>query len=388
MPRDEKVRRANVLLRTRPRDVEESLLQLINDDDQVVAAAAIDVARQQKITNLADDIEHVLAHRDVRDWYVFEAASWTLAEFRMPAERRRELWLEPLPAAELAATLRHLPLFKAVSVDELFRIAGAAKQVRHEPGTVLLQEGSVPSAIHLLLDGQVVCSKRAGVAETLTPPAAIGFAEALQGTPAFETMRTSGVAVTLVLTVEELRTLLADNGDFVTGLFATLAGRMEAPDIPVHSLPDAADLEVLAATGLSPIEKVLALQRIPLFARVSAEEMVHLANIANTVTMKVGEPLFPESAPPALWLILSGEVSLESSAGEPPATARGGDVIGSVFTMAGEPLGRSADVVRSGVALRLDQEDLFDALGERPDLLRQVFEAMFKLGKAVHAVPA
>ena len=61
---------------------------------------------QQQMWSLADDIEHVLAHRDVRDWYVFEAASWALAEQRMPAERRRELWLEPLPAAELAGRLR------------------------------------------------------------------------------------------------------------------------------------------------------------------------------------------------------------------------------------------------------------------------------------------
>ena len=37
MPREEKVRRANVILRTRPRDVEETLVQLINDDDQVIA---------------------------------------------------------------------------------------------------------------------------------------------------------------------------------------------------------------------------------------------------------------------------------------------------------------------------------------------------------------
>ena len=93
----------------------------INDEDQVVAATAIDAARQQKIWSLADDIEHVLAHRDVRDWYVFEAASWALAEHRMPAERRRQLWLEPLPAAELAGRLRRLPLFASVTVDELFR---------------------------------------------------------------------------------------------------------------------------------------------------------------------------------------------------------------------------------------------------------------------------
>src|SRR5690349_17979327 len=160
LPIDEKVRRGNVLQKTRPRDVEETLLQLINDDDQVVAAAAIDVARQEKVWALADDIEHVLAHRDPRDWYVFEAASWALAEKRMPAERRRELWHEPLPAAELASRLRELPLFASVSVDELFRIASASRQVRHDAGTVLLQEGAVPGTTHFLLDGHVVASGR------------------------------------------------------------------------------------------------------------------------------------------------------------------------------------------------------------------------------------
>ncbi len=51
MPREERVRRGNVILKTRPRDVEETLLQLINDDDPVTAAAAIDVVRD------AEDVE-------------------------------------------------------------------------------------------------------------------------------------------------------------------------------------------------------------------------------------------------------------------------------------------------------------------------------------------
>jgi len=383
MPREEKVRRANVILRTRPRDVEETLLQLINDDDPVVAASAIDAARQQKVWSLADDIEHVLAHRDVRDWYVFEAASWALAEHRMPTERRRELWLEPLPAAELADRLRHLPLFASVSVDELFRIAGAARQGRLEPGTVLVQEGSVPGSIHLLLDGAVMCTGRGSAPHTVTAPAAIGFAEVLQGNPSAEAIRTSDVAITLALSAEELRTLMADNADLVTGLFATLSDAMARAALPVHNASAAAELEQLAAGGLSPIEKVLALQRVPLFRRVSADEMRQLADIASVVEMKPGETLFPESASPALWLILSGELRLENSAGEPPAVARGGDVVGSTHTMAGLSLGRSAEVVRSGVALRIDHDDLFDVLGERPELLRQMFASMFRMRETV-----
>ena len=383
MPREEKVRRANVILRTRPRDVEETLLQLINDEDPVVAATAIDMARQQKVWNLAGDIEHVLAHRDVRDWYVFEAASWALAEYRMPAERRRELWLEALPAAALADRLRYLPLFASVTVDEMFRIASASRQGRLETGTVLLQEGSVPASTYLLIDGTVTSLRRNEAPELISAPAAIGFAEMLQGLPSTETCRTSDLVVALALTGEELQTLLADNADLVTGLFATLAERQPASEAPVYSTGAAQDLEQIAAGGLSPIDRVLALQRVPLFSRVSADEMRHVADISSPKEMKAGDTLFPESAPPALWLILSGEVTLESSDGAPPIVAQGGDVIGSVNTMAGRSLGRSAEVARGGVALRIDHEDLFDVLGERPELLRQMFASVFRLMEPV-----
>ena len=95
--------------------------------------------------------------------------------------------------------------------------------------------------------------------------------------------------------------------------------------------------------------------------------------------MTAGSVLFPESAPPALWLLLTGEVvarELErATAGRPPAAATS---IGSADTMAGRSLGRSAKVVPDGIALKIDREDLFDVLGERPDLLRQMFAGMFK----------
>ena len=35
-------------------------------------------------------------------------------------------------------------------------------------------------------------------------------------------------------------------------------------------------------------------------------------------------------------------------------------------------------VIEPGIALRIDRDDLFDVLGERPELLRQMFAAMFR----------
>ena len=377
LPIEEKVRRANVLLKTRPRDAEETLLQLINDDDQVVAAAAIDYARQEKVWSLAPDIEHVLAHRDVRDWYVFEAASWALAEQRMPAERRRELWLEPLPAAELAGRLQQMPLFASVTVDELFRMASAARQVRHESGALLAQEGAAPEHVHMLVDGIVSASAQGVAPRSIDAPAAIGFAETLQGAVMHDTVRASGPAVTLALSSEELRTLLSENTELVRGLFSALASDLgEVACDVVQASGTAADFERLAREGVAPVEKLLALERVPMFARLSVEEARHLADISRTFALTPGAKLFEESTPPAVWVILSGEVSLETKDGD-GLVARSGDVIGSMCTMAGHSLGRSAAVVRAGTALRITREDLFDLLSDRPMLLRELFSGMF-----------
>jgi AAA family ATP:ADP antiporter len=388
LPIEERTRRGNVLLKTRPRDVEDTLLHLINDDDQVVAAVAIDVVRQHQMWTLGDDIEHVLAHRDVHDWYVFEAASWALAERRMPADRRRELWLEPLPAAEIASRLRRLPLFASVTVDELFRLASTSRQVRHQPGTVLLQEGVVPDTIHVLLDGRTVASGP-DAPQTIVTPATLGFVHALQGVPVRSTIRTIDTAVTLALSVDEFRTLLADNTDLVRGLFATLAERADSTAVGnLQSTGAAADFAAFARESLLPVEKILALQRVPVFGRIAADEMGALAKIVRTVTMTAGTPLFAESAPVALWVILSGEVSLDAPAGGNHAVAKGGDIIGSLSMLSGQPLGQNADVLAGGIALKLDRDELFDLLGERPELLRQLFEGMFRVRTESASEPA
>src|SRR5690606_23278915 len=131
---------------------------------------AIHFVEERELWKLADDLEHVLQHRDVHDWYVFEAASWALAARRMPAERRRALWLEPLPAVELADRLRHIKLFDFASVVELFRIAGLGRQVRHEAGRTLYERGDAPAALQFLLDGRLTATAADGGTQTLEAP--------------------------------------------------------------------------------------------------------------------------------------------------------------------------------------------------------------------------
>ena len=378
LPLEEKVRRGNVILKTRPRDVEETLLELINDDDQVVASAAIDLVGENELWNLTADVEHVLAHRDPKDWYVFESASWTLAKRTLSPERRRQRWIEPLPAASLVDRMRRLPLFASVGVDELFRIAGAGHQVRHDAGATLLREGAVPESLYLLLDGHVTTASRRTGAREIDPPAALGFEEALDGTLMAETVKTTGPAVSLALSTDQLRTLLSDNTDLVRGLFRTLAERRDARpgfmvtsgDAPLEQLPD----------ELSGVHKVLALRRIPIFRLVSGTEILYLASIARQIALEDGEVLADETGQFGLGVVLSGRLALTTTGRpEPVAQAGPGDAVGVYETLAGLESVEHLQllVTESGSALQIDRDELFDLLGQRPDLLQQMFAGIF-----------
>ena len=368
-----------MLLKTRVRDVEETLLSLINDEDQVVAAAAIDLVEERGLWTLASDLEQLFAYRNASDRYVFEAASWTLAAHRMPDSRRRSLWLEPLPVVELAEALRKIPLFSSVSVDELFRVAALGRQVRLEEGHVLYHEGAVPTEVQFLLDGGASArSSRGGESREVLPPAPLGLEPLLEGSVMPETIRTLRTSVCLAISAEELRALVSDNSDLVRDLFRMLVtGDGVAARTVLEGLGGVDDGS-LAPSKLTPIERTLVLETIPLFHGITAEEMLNLASIAQEAPLTEGASPIQETDPPALLLLIAGRLSLQPTNGAAALVAGGGDVVGLYETLSGVPLGRSGVVLAGGRALRIDGEELFDLLGQRPALLQQLFAALFR----------
>jgi ATP:ADP antiporter, AAA family len=378
LPMEEKVKKGNALLKTRIRDAEDSLAQLIHDEDQVVAAAAVQLVEQRGIWTLADDLEYALEHRDVKDWYVFEAASWALAAKNMTPEQRAARWLEPLPAVEIADRLRKLPVFRLTSVDELFRIAGTGRQVRRESGRVLYEAGQRAPDLEFLLDGAVTRAEPGSAAQTVNAPAALGFEEVFENVPQRATMKASGIAICLSLLNEQFLSLLSENTDLAQGIFQQLL-EMHGTTAPQRVLsgvvrpPQATRFK----DGLEPIEKVLLLEEMPVFSRATSEQLALLAGITQEVKLSENELLFREGDAPAIYILLDGELSLEPVAGGEPLFAKAGDCIGVYETLGGaESTGWKAHVVRGGVALRVEREALFDLLADHIDLLQGLFSAL------------
>ncbi len=385
-PMEEKVKRAHLILKTRPGGLEETVAQLVHDPDSVLAAAAIHFVEQRQLWSLCRDLEHSLAHRPAADWYVFEAASWALAAHSLP-EERRDLWIDPLPAVELADRLRSMPLFDFVSVDELFRIAGAGRQVRHEGGRELYHEGARAAEVQFLLDGSVRLSAQDDASYDLGAPAVLAFENMLEGSPLRLTIRAVDRTICLTVRDDEFLTMMSDNILLAQGLFRMLldtpkarhwrtvyAPLLKPEPVSPQSLP------------LPPLEKVLLLRQNPLLERATVNQLLDLATITREVALARGSVLFNENDPPALYYVLNGEVRLDAD-GTDSVVASSGSTIGMSETLAGVPLGRRAIVTREGHALRLGHEELFEVLADHIDLLQGLFSGLLQAQKAKTEVP-
>ena len=384
-PPDERARQANALMRTHVRDLEDSLTQLIHDDDPIVSAASILLVDRLGRFGLADDLEYVLAHRSADDWQAFEAASWALAAHRLSPDTRRALWTGPLPAVELADRLRGTPLLGCASVDELLRIAAAGRQVRLEAGRVLCRRGAVPAAVQLLLEGSVVEGDGEGPDRVREAPSSLALLEALRGSPVAATVVARESAFCLVLEAAPLLAMLADNIELAQGLFRTVLaeGRPGGSATLLRGRT-----ATVPAAALTPLEKVRRLGACPLFARASAEQLLELAPLAREVPLVRDATLFEAGDEPVIFTLLEGVVRLTGGNLEEDLEVGPGDTFGALETLAGVRVTRRAVVTEPGRALRLAREDLLDLLEGRVDLIQGLFAALLSEHATPGATPA
>ena len=211
--------------------------------------------------------------------------------------------------------------------------------------------------IHVLLDGEVIVTERRPAAgERQRPGVARASWKRCSRSRCARTVRTTGIAVTLALTAEELRTQLAYNPELVRGLFATMAdaGRQQAGMQQVFPTGAAARARTArrwrpAAGRKGPGDRARADLRAPL-----AGGGAHLAD-HHAHGRDEGRDARCSRRPIVrrTWLILSGEVDLEAddAASRRGRARRRRDRLIRRARPA-RRIGRNARVTRAGIALR------------------------------------
>ena len=298
--------------------------------------------------------------------------------------------IAPVPAVTLAERLRQIPLFRFVSVDELFRVSAISQQVRYETNSTVQEKGAQAEYIQILLEGSFEIQNGQHGAEHLDPPAMLGFQEVLEGTTLRNEAHASTESVALVMPAEEFRTLLSANIELAQGLFRMLFEKNGGADSPSRirvsragkaGQPKQAVQAPLSTEDLKTVDKALYLQTIPILARATADELYVLAAITREVSFQPDETLFSEGHPSSLLLVLAGSVALESPSGGESDNASAGDCLGAEETLAGSDWSWRGRATSPGKALRIDRETLFEVLADHTDLLQGIFGAIFGVHK-------
>ena len=369
-PLTEKVRYANAVLKSRPRDLDDTLAQLVHEDDPVVAAAAVHFVGQRRVWALSDDLEYVASHRS-EDAIVGEAVSWALSARH--ANGGLTASADSLPIVELADRVRVIPLFAALSVDELFRIAEAGEEIRHPAGRELCHATTPAADVLFLLEGGARTTDGPTPDREILPPAVIGFEDVLQGTALRSTVRAIEPTVCFRIAADDFMTMVSDNVLLAQSLFTLLLAN-DRPRLPFAPPPRVlADHESPGA-----IHAARLLRHDPLLSRASATQLLALTAIAPEVPLKAGTVLFDVGTPPAVYQIVQGEVVLEHP-GTGPAVAPAGATIGVADTLAGTTSGWRATVSKDGRALRLERDELFSVLADHVDLMQGLFSGVLAL---------
>jgi ATP/ADP translocase/CRP-like cAMP-binding protein/HEAT repeat protein len=367
-PMAERVRHANSVLKSRPRDVPDTLAQLIHEDDRVVASAAVHFAGAHGLQQaLRDDLDYVAAHR-ADDACLQGAVSWVLAGSGPATDGAG-----PLPDVELADRLRAIPLFGFVSVDELFRVAGAARHVRYEAGADLYQPGEPATDVLFLLDGRAELLREGADPAVVDAPAALNVTDVLEGRASSHAVRAVRPIIGLTLDAGDFLTMLADNTLAAQGLLHMLMGPPRVPDVYTRRV--SAPAAARDRGPLDPVEKATLLRHTPLFAGATVEQLKDLVALTREVSLPAGTVIFQPGNPAAIYHVLAGEIRVEEDGAGPTGVGAGGS-IGVVGSLTRRPMACRATATRDSRVLYIDPDDLFDVLSNHSDLLQGVFSGV------------
>ncbi|MBD2716814.1 cyclic nucleotide-binding domain-containing protein [Microvirga sp. STR05] len=128
--------------------------------------------------------------------------------------------------------------------------------------------------------------------------------------------------------------------------------------------------------SMSAVERVALLQQTTLFAATPANVLSSIAPIMKEVSFQDGQPLFAKGdLGTSLFIVQAGEVGIFAGT-QQLATFYAGDFFGELALLDAEPRSASAVARGSVVAFRIDQEDFYDVMEERGEVLRNIVRVL------------
>ena len=129
---------------------------------------------------------------------------------------------------EMGELLAKVPIFSELSRKELERIADAAKEVTHRPGSVLAREGQSGVGFFLIVDGTANVDVGGTPRKKLGPGDFFGEISLLDGGPRTATVVAEDELKTIGLTQWDFKTFIEQNPAIASKMLKVMATRLRA----------------------------------------------------------------------------------------------------------------------------------------------------------------
>ncbi|MCC3151760.1 cyclic nucleotide-binding domain-containing protein [Hymenobacter sp. BT770] len=167
--------------------------------------------------------------------------------------------------------------------------------------------------------------------------------------------------------------LLAESAQLAAAALAAHTG--QPLPAPSHSTA-MSHSPATAEARISALERVVVLKSTALFAQTPENVLSSIVPIMKEVTFNEGEEIFAKGdIGTSLFILHDGQVGIFNG-NQQLATFGPGDFFGELALLDAEPRSASAAALSQVLAFRLDQEDFYDLMEERGEVLRNILRML------------
>ncbi|MET4074594.1 cyclic nucleotide-binding domain-containing protein [Hymenobacter sp. UYCo722] len=166
--------------------------------------------------------------------------------------------------------------------------------------------------------------------------------------------------------------LLRESAGVAAGALAARQGLpLSALNLPAMSHPHAA-----TEAKISALERVVVLKSTALFATTPENVLSSIVPIMKEVTFREGEEIFAKGdIGTSLFIVHDGQVGIFNGP-QQLATFGPGDFFGELALLDAEPRSATAAALSEVLTFRIDQEDFYDVMEERAEVLRNILRML------------
>ncbi len=293
------------------------------------------------------------------------------------------------------AILKKVSFFTNLSGEYLATIASMMKSVKRRAKDIIFFEGDPGDSFYIIVKGKVLIHKGEMRLVEMGPGQCFGEMAILDNEKRSASVTALEDTLMFQLESEAFYDIISDKIEIAKSVIRMLTARLrtqlakvaasgggppkskvEAVALDEQRFEEEAALMQTTMDTHALLKRVLILKEIDLFASLSDEDVILLANSIGEVEVKKGQDVFLEGDEgDAMYGIISGAVLIHKG-GRDLATLRETQYFGEMAILDNEPRSASVTAVEDTRLIQLSSDDFYSLVFDKIDIMRNIFAVL------------